>query len=56
MRALSLALFSFLAAVGLTGCELAGDLVEVGFWGGVIIVVVIVAMIALIAKMMGGRK
>lgn len=56
MRPLTRTALSLLAVVGLSGCELAGDLVEFGFWGGVVLVVVVVGVIALAAKLFGGRK
>jgi hypothetical protein len=40
----------------LTGCELVGDLLEIGFWAGAIIVVVIVGVIWWIVRMIGGRR
>ncbi len=48
---------SFLAlAVGLTSCELVGDIFEVGMWTGVIIIVVIVALILWLVSKFRGRR
>ena len=40
----------------MTGCELVGDILAVGFWAGVILVAVVVAVIWFIVRMIGGRK
>ena len=44
MRPLSFALTLF-ALTFLSGCDLAGDVLEFGFWTGVIVVAIIVAVI-----------
>lgn len=43
-------------AVGLTSCELVGDIFEVGLWTGVIIIVVIVALILWLVSKFRGRR
>ena len=45
-----------LVVVAVSGCELAGDILEFGFWTGVVIVVVVVAIIWAIARAMKGRR
>jgi hypothetical protein len=53
MRSLWLVLL-VLSALPLAGCELAGDIFEVGVWAGVIIVVFVIAVVGvLVAKLRG---
>lgn len=40
--------------LALTGCDLVGDILEFGFWVGVIVIVLIVAVIWLIVRKVGG--
>lgn len=49
-RSFYLYLILFTAVVGLTGCDLIGDIFEVGLWVGVIIVVILVLLIFWIVR------
>lgn len=40
----------------LSGCELIGDILQAGFWLGVIVVVAILALIAWLVRKLGGRR
>lgn len=53
MRSLSLVLL-VLSAMSVAGCELAGDIFEVGVWAGVITVVLVIAIVGFIAAKLRG--
>jgi hypothetical protein len=53
MRSLSLVLL-VLSAISVAGCELAGDIFEVGVWAGVITVVLVIAIVGFIAAKLRG--
>ena len=42
--------------VSLSGCELVGDIFEVGVWTGIIIVVIIVALVLWLLRKLFGRR
>ena len=48
-------LFTFLA-LSMSGCELVGDILEFGFWVGIVIVVLVVAIIAWIVRKLRGPR
>ena len=53
MRALWLVLL-VLSALSVTGCELVGDILEVGFWAGAIVVVLVIAIVGFIVAKISG--
>ena len=53
MRSLWLVLL-VLSALSVTGCELVGDVLEVGFWAGAIAVVLVIAIVGFIAAKLRG--
>jgi hypothetical protein len=46
----SLLLLLFVLAVGLSGCELVGDVLEFGFWMILIIAAIVIGLIVWIVK------
>ena len=52
----ALAIAVVIMSIGLGGCELIGDVLKVGIWMGVIVVVVIVALIAWLWRKLRGPR
>jgi uncharacterized membrane protein YkvI len=53
MRSLWLVLL-VLATMSVAGCELVGDIFEVGVWAGAIIVVLVIAIVGFLAAKLRG--
>jgi len=53
MRGLRVAV-PVLAAIPLTGCELAGDIFKAGMWVGVVAVVLVIALVGAISTRLRG--
>lgn len=48
-------LFVGVLSLGLGACELAGDLLQLGFWAGVIVLLLVIAGIWGLVRLVGGR-
>lgn len=56
MRRLPTLSLILVLALSTAGCELIVDILQVGFWAGVIIVVLVLALIWWIARLVTGRR